>query len=116
MALGPYTSPILNRDAIRNQAVVLKALGHESSLLIVHHLGEGDCGVVELVELVGGATALAGRLLGDVGVWGNRAVAAIFLVVGLHLLEVIPLPLPAARARAGRRGALILLAGFRLLW
>ena len=44
---------MLNRNEIRNQAAVLKALGHESRLLIVHRLGEGDCGVGELVELVG---------------------------------------------------------------
>lgn len=62
-------------------------------------------GILASIALVGGVTALAGRLLGDVGVWGNRVVAAIFLVIGLHLLDVLPLPLPAAHARTGHRGA-----------
>ncbi len=61
-------------------------------------------GILISIALVGGATALAGRLLGDVGVWGNRVVAIIFLVIGLHLLDVLPLPLPAARARTSQRG------------
>ena len=31
-------------------------------------------------------------MMGDVGRWGNYFVAAIFFVVGLHLLGVIPMP------------------------
>jgi len=61
-------------------------------------------GILISIALVGTVTALAGRLLGDVGVWGNRVVAIIFLVIGLHLLDVLPLPLPASRARTGQRG------------
>jgi len=37
-------------------------------------------------------TAMAGRMMGDVGRWGNYFVAAIFFVVGLHLVGVIPMP------------------------
>jgi len=44
---------MMNRDAIQRQADVLKALGHESRLLIVHRLGEGDCTAGELTDLVG---------------------------------------------------------------
>ncbi len=62
-------------------------------------------GILGSIALVGGVTALAGRLLGDVGVWGTRIVAALFMVIGLHLMDVLPLPLPAARAGTGRRGA-----------
>ena len=35
---------------------------------------------------------MAGRMLGDVGRFGNYFVAAIFFLVGLHLLGAIPLP------------------------
>jgi len=42
-----------DRDAIRLQAQVLKALSNESRLLMVHRLGEGDCTAGELTELVG---------------------------------------------------------------
>jgi cytochrome c-type biogenesis protein len=49
-------------------------------------------GILITIALVGAVTALAGRMLGDVGRYGNYFVAAIFFVVGLHLLDVIPMP------------------------
>ena len=49
-------------------------------------------GILITIGLIGAATALAGRMLGDVGRFGNYFVAAVFFLVGLHLLGVIPLP------------------------
>ncbi|MCX5642451.1 MAG: cytochrome C biogenesis protein [Candidatus Omnitrophica bacterium] len=49
-------------------------------------------GVLLTIALVGIITAAAGRMLGDVGRFGNYFVAAIFFIVGLHLVGVIPLP------------------------
>ncbi|MDP8236476.1 MAG: cytochrome c biogenesis protein CcdA [Candidatus Erginobacter occultus] len=49
-------------------------------------------GILVTIGLIGGLTAAAGRMMGDVGSWGNYLVALIFLVVGLHLLELIPAP------------------------
>ncbi len=49
-------------------------------------------GILVTIGLIGALTAAAGRMLGDVGSWGNYLVALIFLVVGLHLLEFIPMP------------------------
>jgi cytochrome c-type biogenesis protein len=49
-------------------------------------------GILLTIAGVGVLTAAAGRMLGDVGRWGNYFVAAIFFVVGLHLLGLIPLP------------------------
>jgi len=49
-------------------------------------------GILVTIALIGAVTAALGRMLGDVGPWGNYAVAAIFFLVGLHLLDVIPLP------------------------
>ena len=51
-------------------------------------------GILITIGVIGAVTAAAGRMMGDVGRWGNYAVAAIFFVVGLYLLEVIRLPLP----------------------
>ncbi len=31
-------------------------------------------------------------MLGDIGSFGNYIVAVIFFIIGLHLLEIIPLP------------------------
>ncbi len=49
-------------------------------------------GILVTIAAIGAATAAAGRMMGDVGPWGNYFVAAIFLLVGLHLLDVIPMP------------------------
>lgn len=49
-------------------------------------------GILVTIGLVGVITALAGRMLGDIGVYGNYIVAVIFFVIGLHLLDVFPLP------------------------
>ena len=62
-------------------------------------------GILVTIALIGTATALAGRMMGDVGRYGNYAVAVIFLVIGLHLLEVIRLPLGGpAQVRTERKG------------
>ena len=53
-------------------------------------------GILITIGVIGAVTAAAGRMMGDVGRWGNYAVAAIFFVVGLYLLEVIRLPMPNA--------------------
>jgi cytochrome c-type biogenesis protein len=49
-------------------------------------------GILITIGAIGGLTAAAGRMMGDVGKYGNYVVALIFFAVGLHLLEVIPMP------------------------
>ena len=49
-------------------------------------------GILCTIALVGALTAAAGRMLGDVGAAGNYFVAAVFLLVGLHMLGAIPMP------------------------
>jgi cytochrome c-type biogenesis protein len=49
-------------------------------------------GILITIGLVGAITAAAGRMMGDVGRFGNYFVAAVFFLVGLHLLGVIPMP------------------------
>jgi len=69
-------------------------------------------GILATIAAIGVVTATAGRMIGDVGTYGNYAVAAIFFVVGLHLLGVIPMPLwsrgPVGVQRKGPLAALIL--------
>src|SRR5512141_2956459 len=48
-------------------------------------------GILITIAAIGVITAAAGRMMGDVGRYGNYFVALIFFVVGLHLLGVIPL-------------------------
>jgi len=49
-------------------------------------------GILITIAAIGAITAAAGRMLGDVGQYGNYFVAVIFFVVGLHLLGLIPMP------------------------
>jgi cytochrome c-type biogenesis protein len=49
-------------------------------------------GILITIAAIGAITAAAGRMMGDVGGYGNYFVAAIFFAVGLHLLGVIPMP------------------------
>ncbi|MGE3311141.1 MAG: cytochrome c biogenesis CcdA family protein [Limisphaerales bacterium] len=49
-------------------------------------------GILTTIAAIGFVTAAAGRMMGDVGRYGNYFVALIFFVVGLHLLGVIPMP------------------------
>ena len=49
-------------------------------------------GILITIGIIGAITATAGRIMGDVGGWANYLVAVIFFLVGLHLLDVIPMP------------------------
>jgi cytochrome c-type biogenesis protein len=64
-------------------------------------------GILITIGVIGAITAAAGRMLGDVGRWGNYGVAAIFFVVGLCLLDAIRIPMPgAAQPGMKRKGML----------
>lgn len=70
-------------------------------------------GILASIALVGLATGLMGRMLGDVGPVGTYLLAAVFIAVGLNLLGVLPLPSflsgpPASSGRRGAGGALLL--------
>ena len=52
-------------------------------------------GILATISFIGFLTAMAGKILGDVGPYGNYFVAGIFFVVGLYLMEVISMPLSA---------------------
>jgi cytochrome c-type biogenesis protein len=69
-------------------------------------------GILITIAAIGAITAAAGRMLGDVGRYGNYFVALIFFVVGLHLVGVIPLSFstasPVGMKRKGYLAAFIL--------
>jgi cytochrome c-type biogenesis protein len=69
-------------------------------------------GILLTIAAIGAVTAAAGRMMGDIGRYGNYAVAAIFFVVGLHLLEAIAIPWkgrrPAGTERKGTWAAFVL--------
>lgn len=49
-------------------------------------------GILITIGAIGVVTAALGRMLGDVGGWGNYLVAGVLFLVGLYLLDVISLP------------------------
>ncbi len=49
-------------------------------------------GILLTIAFIGIITAMLGRMLGDLGSWGNYSVALIFFVVGLYLMDIIYLP------------------------
>jgi cytochrome c-type biogenesis protein len=51
-----------------------------------------SAGILVTIAAIGLVTALAGRMLGDVGRYGYWLVSLVFFLVGLHLLDVIPMP------------------------
>ena len=69
-------------------------------------------GILITIAAIGAITTAAGRMMGDVGRYGNYLVALIFFVVGLHLVGVIPLSFsgagPAGMKRKGYLAAFIL--------
>ena len=69
-------------------------------------------GILLAIAVIGMVTAAAGRMMGDVGRYGNHVVAAVFFAVGLSLVGVISLPwtgaCPAGMKRKGLLAAFIL--------
>jgi cytochrome c-type biogenesis protein len=69
-------------------------------------------GILASIAGIGVITAAAGRMMGDVGRAGTWMLAAVFLVFGLNLLGLLPLPTfgatPDATRRRGVPGALLL--------
>lgn len=64
-------------------------------------------GILITIGAIGAITAAAGRMMGDVGKYGNYFVAIVFFLVGLHLLDVIPMPVSGpGQVGMKRRGML----------
>ncbi len=49
-------------------------------------------GILLTIALIGVITGTAGRIMGDIGRYGNYFVAGVFFLVGLHLIGAIPMP------------------------
>ncbi len=49
-------------------------------------------GILITIGIIGLITGLAGRMIGDIGGYGNYFVALVFFAVGLNLLDILPLP------------------------
>jgi len=68
-------------------------------------------GILISIMVIGGITAAAGRILGDVGKIGNYIVALVFLIFGLNLLGILPLNFPGLSSlKSQRKGYLSVLS------
>ena len=65
-------------------------------------------GILTTIAIIGLITSLMGRMMGDIGVFGNYFVAIIFFIVGLHLMGIIPFPFlnSASQPKMKKRGML----------
>lgn len=70
---------ISSQGKINNKRTFLIALVFASGILIT-------------IAIIGVITASLGRLMGDVGKYGNYVVAGVFFIVGLYMLDLIKLP------------------------
>jgi cytochrome c-type biogenesis protein len=70
-------------------------------------------GILITIGIIGLITGLMGRMMGDIGGYGNYFVAVIFFAIGLNLLDILPLPFMngSANPKFKRKG---LLAAFIL--
>ena len=65
-------------------------------------------GILASIAGIGALTAAAGRIAGDIGRWGNYAVAGVFFIVGLYLLDVIKIPFAGTGVfTPGKRSAFV---------
>ena len=64
-------------------------------------------GILVSIGIIGAITAGLGRMMGDLGGWAVYILAGIFILVGLHLLDVIPLPFSGPRNVGLKRKGLI---------
>jgi len=49
-------------------------------------------GILLTIAVIGMITAALGRIMGDVGPYGKYAVAIVFFIVGLYLMDILRLP------------------------
>jgi len=54
-------------------------------------------GILITIAIIGIVTSFMGRMIGDMGKWGNYIVAIIFFIVGLYLLDIVKINFPGIR-------------------
>ncbi|HOK80365.1 MAG TPA: cytochrome c biogenesis protein CcdA [bacterium] len=60
-------------------------------------------GILLTIALIGLITAGLGKMIGNIGRSGNYIVAAVFIIIGLYLLEIINIPFLSASSKPGMK-------------
>ncbi len=63
-------------------------------------------GILITIAVIGLITASMGRLMGDIGQWGHYLVAAIFILIGLYLMDIIRLDWSGLPIGTNKRGGI----------
>lgn len=63
-------------------------------------------GIFISIAIIGGISVAMGRLMGDIGTAGGYIVAALFIIFGLHLMDVIPIPIKGLSLSSDRKRGL----------
>ena len=53
-----------------------------------------SAGILVTIIIIGVITALSGKMLGDIGTFGNIIVSFILIYIGLYLMDIAKIPLP----------------------
>lgn len=63
-------------------------------------------GILITMAIIGIATTLAGRMTGDAGAIGGYVMSAVFILIGLHLMDVVSVPwIGTHKEKVERKGA-----------
>jgi cytochrome c-type biogenesis protein len=85
----------------------VKSARHAAGLSTLFALG-----ILVTMALIGVITAVAGRMTGDAGAVGGYVMSAVFILIGLHLMDVVSIPWFGTHKEKiqskGRLGALLL--------
>ncbi|HEY3280874.1 MAG TPA: cytochrome c biogenesis protein CcdA [Armatimonadota bacterium] len=106
----PLIVGFISSDALDEQATGARMVAPRRALLLSSLFAVG---ILLTIALVGLVTAQLGRMMGDVGKTGNYLVAGILLIVGLNLLDLLPLRWPGSVGPRviGRGGLAVFLLG-----
>ncbi len=63
-------------------------------------------GILITIIIIGIITSLMGRLMGDIGKWGNYLIGVILILIGIYLLDLLPLFLNAPILTYKKKGLL----------
>ena len=64
-------------------------------------------GILITIAAIGLITASLGRLMGNIGTFGNYFVAIVFFIIGLYLLDIIKLPWDAATLKTNNKSGML---------
>lgn len=88
-------SVVLSPCHLSSIPLIVGFIGKQGQMSTKRSLAISTCfagGILITIAAVGAVTASLGRMMGDVGRYGNYFVAGIFFLVGLYLLDVVSLP------------------------